>query len=185
MGRATETPSSERAMPDSMLDSLAESVGARLQAAGLLLACAESCTGGWVAQAVTAVAGSSEWFDRGFVTYSNAAKQEMLDVATETLDRFGAVSEETARSMAAGALARSRADIALAVTGVAGPTGGTPAKPVGMVCFAWVRRNGATASDTRRFAGNREQVRHASVVAALEGILDRLGDRPSGKADRA
>jgi len=168
-------------MPDPTLHALAEKAGARLKSAGLLLACAESCTGGWVAQAVTAVAGSSEWFDRGFVTYSNAAKQEMLDVATETLDRFGAVSEETARSMAAGALVHSRAGMAIAITGVAGPTGGTPAKPVGMVCFAWARRNGATESRTLRLAGSREQVRRESVIAALEGLLERLDDRPFGK----
>lgn len=165
-------------MADPTLHTLAERVGARLKAAGLLLACAESCTGGWVAQAVTAVAGSSDWFDRGFVTYSNAAKQEMLDVATETLDRFGAVSEETARAMALGALARSRAGIALAITGVAGPTGGTPAKPVGMVCFAWARRSGATESKTLRFAGDREQVRRQSVIAALEGVLERVDEGP-------
>ncbi|MCG6874214.1 MAG: CinA family protein [Betaproteobacteria bacterium] len=166
-------------MPDPMLYSLAERVGMRLKADGLLLACAESCTGGWVAQAITAVAGSSDWFDRGFVTYSNAAKQEMLDVPIETLDRFGAVSEETARAMAMGALARSRAGITLAITGVAGPTGGTPAKPVGMVCCAWARRDGATESKTLRFAGDREQVRRQSVIAALEGVLERLDDMPS------
>jgi nicotinamide-nucleotide amidase len=160
---------------DPTLYDLAEKVGARLKAAGILLACAESCTGGWVAQAVTAVSGSSDWFDRGFVTYSNAAKQEMLDVASTTLDRFGAVSEETARAMALGAIAHSRAGIALAITGVAGPTGGTPAKPVGMVCFAWTLRNGATDSRTLRFAGDREQVRRQSVIAALEGVLERLG----------
>ena len=166
-------------MPDPTLYSLAERVGARLKAAGLLLACAESCTGGWIAQALTAVAGSSDWFDRGFVTYSNAAKQEMLDVAPETLERFGAVSEETARSMGKGALARSRAGIALAVTGIAGPTGGTPEKPVGMVCFAWARRNGATESKTLRFSGDREEVRRQSVIAALEGVLERLDERSS------
>lgn len=162
-------------MPDPDLHALAEKVGARLKSARLLLACAESCTGGWVAQAVTAVAGSSDWFDRGFVTYSNAAKQEMLGVESVTIDRFGAVSEETAREMASGALMHSRADVALAITGVAGPAGGTPAKPVGMVCFAWALRNGATESDTRRFAGDREQVRRESVVAALAGVLDRVG----------
>jgi len=169
-------------VPESTLYELAERVGARLKAQGLLLACAESCTGGWVAQAVTAVAGSSDWFDRGFVTYSNAAKLEMLGVAAETLERFGAVSEETAREMAAGALERSRADIALAITGVAGPTGGTSAKPVGMVCFAWAQRNGAAQSRTQRFAGDREQVRRQSVVAALEGVLARLDDLSSSGA---
>jgi len=163
-----------------MLQSLAEQVGARLKAAGLLLACAESCTGGWVAQAVTAVAGSSDWFDRGFVTYSNAAKHEMLGVATATIDRFGAVSEETARSMAEGALAHSHAGISLAITGVAGPTGGTPAKPVGMVCFAWTQRSGAAKSRTLYLAGDREQVRRQAVAVALEGILEMLDQKPSG-----
>jgi nicotinamide-nucleotide amidase len=159
---------------DPTLYELARKVGARLKAAGILLACAESCTGGWVAQTITAVAGSSDWFDRGFVTYSNAAKQEMLDVRSATLDRYGAVSEETARAMAQGALAHSRAGVALAITGVAGPTGGTPAKPVGMVCFAWALRDGACDSRTLHFAGDREQVRRQSVIAALEGVLDRL-----------
>ncbi|MGB8434853.1 MAG: CinA family protein [Burkholderiales bacterium] len=165
-------------MPDPMLQSLAEKVGARLKAAGLLLACAESCTGGWVAQAVTAVAGSSDWFDRGFVTYSNAAKHEMLGVATATIDRFGAVSEETARSMAEGALVHSHAGISLAITGVAGPTGGTPAKPVGMVCFAWARRDGAMQSRTLHLAGDREQVRRQSVAVALDGVVEMLDKNP-------
>lgn len=161
-------------MPDATLDALAAAVGARLKAAGLVLASAESCTGGWVAQAMTSVSGSSEWFDRGFVTYSNAAKQEMLDVRDETLARHGAVSEETAREMALGALACSRAGVSLAVTGVAGPTGGTAAKPVGMVCFAWARRGGAVQSEARRFAGDREQVRRESVIVALQGLIARL-----------
>ncbi len=163
-----------------MLQSLAEKVGERLKAAGLLLACAESCTGGWVAQAVTAVAGSSDWFDRGFVTYSNAAKHEMLGVATATIDRFGAVSEETARSMAEGALAHSHAGVSLAITGVAGPTGGTPAKPVGMVCFAWARQGGATQMRTLHLAGDREQVRRQSVAVALEGVVEMLDKNPPG-----
>ncbi len=154
-------------------NTLAIGVGAALKAAGTMLATAESCTGGWVAEVVTSVSGSSEWFDRGFVTYSNAAKQEMLGVTAATLDRFGAVSEETAREMAAGALARSRAGIALAVTGVAGPTGGTPAKPVGMVCFAWARGS-RVESETCRFSGDRESVRRQSVVHALEGVIARM-----------
>ena len=109
-----------------MLDWIANRVGEQLKSQRLVLATAESCTGGWVAQAVTSVAGSSDWFDRGFVTYSNAAKREMLGVRDETLARHGAVSEETAREMAAGALAASRAHVALAITGIAGPAGGTP-----------------------------------------------------------
>lgn len=170
-------------MSDATLDALAAAIGAHCQAEGLVLASAESCTGGWVAQVVTSVSGSSEWFDRGFVTYSNAAKQEMLGVRGATLDRYGAVSEETAREMASGALARSGAGVALAVTGVAGPTGGTPEKPVGMVCFAWAWRNGPIESRTLRFTGDREHVRRESVLAALEGVLGWLGEKPSG--DRA
>jgi nicotinamide-nucleotide amidase len=156
------------------LDALAQRVGARLKAQGLLLATAESCTGGWVAQVVTSVSGSSEWFDRGFVTYSNDAKREMIGVRLETLDRHGAVSEETAREMAAGALAASRAQIAVAITGVAGPTGGTQQKPVGMVCFAWAMRGGEVDSTTQHFAGDREAVRRASVIFALQGVVDRV-----------
>src|SRR5689334_15846625 len=119
------------------MKSLAEQVGARLLDRRLLLATAESCTGGWVSQELTAIAGSSAWFERGFVTYSNAAKEEMLGVRTETLARHGAVSEEVAAEMALGALAHSHASVAVSVTGIAGPSGGSATKPVGMVCFAW------------------------------------------------
>ena len=156
------------------LKMLAKRIGARLRKRKLKLATAESCTGGWIAQAVTSVSGSSAWFDRGFVTYSNAAKRELLGVRARTLSRFGAVSRETAREMAAGALARSRAQVSIAVTGVAGPTGGTRKKPVGMVCIAWSRRKGAMESVTRRFLGGRERVRRQSVIAALQGLLERL-----------
>ena len=159
---------------DDALGGLAVRVGAALKARGLVLASAESCTGGWVAQCVTAVAGSSEWFDRGFVTYSNASKEQLLGVRRSTLDAHGAVSEETAREMAAGALERSRAGVAVAVTGIAGPAGGTPAKPVGTVCFAWTSRGGRVRSAVRRFAGDRASVRRQSVIAALEGVLDSL-----------
>jgi len=157
------------------LDRLAAVLGERLKARGLVLATAESCTGGWAAQAVTSISGSSDWFDRGFVTYSNAAKREMLGVSTQTLDRHGAVSEETAREMAAGAIAASGAGVAVAVTGVAGPTGGTSAKPVGMVCFGWALRGGRVDTVTRHFVGDREAVRLQSVVFALNGILERIG----------
>ncbi len=156
------------------MDDLAKSVGERLKRERLLLATAESCTGGWAAQAMTAIGGSSEWFERGFVTYSNAAKQEMLGVSEKTIEKHGAVSEETAREMAQGAIARSKASVSLAVTGVAGPTGGSDAKPVGTVCFAWARKGGAVRSETRRFAGDREAVRRQSVVRALEGVLEVL-----------
>jgi nicotinamide-nucleotide amidase len=153
---------------------LAESLGRKLKEKKALLVTAESCTGGWAAQAVTAIAGSSEWFERGFVTYSNDAKEEMLGVRRETLDRHGAVSEETAREMALGALARSRGTLALAITGVAGPGGGTPAKPVGTVCFAWAARGDAARTETRRFAGDRKAVRRQSVEHALRGALEHL-----------
>ncbi len=156
------------------LEALAARVGERLKQQGRMLATAESCTGGWVAQAVTSVSGSSDWFDRGFVTYSNDAKRDMLGVSAETLAARGAVSEETAREMAAGALGRSRAWAALAITGVAGPTGGTPDKPVGMVCFAWALRGGAVESETRRFQGDREAVRRQSVQHSLQGLIERL-----------
>jgi nicotinamide-nucleotide amidase len=153
---------------------LAKRLGVRLKRRGLKLATAESCTGGWIAQAVTSVPGSSAWFDRGWVTYSNAAKRELLGVRVQTLSRFGAVSREAASEMAAGALARSRAQVSLAVTGVAGPTGGTRRKPVGTVCLAWSRKKRMPESITRRFAGGRESVRRKSAIAALQGLLERL-----------
>ncbi|MFZ5557708.1 MAG: CinA family protein [Pseudomonadota bacterium] len=162
-------------MDDGALGVLAAKVGEALRARGWLLATAESCTGGWIAQAATSVSGSSEWFERGFVTYSNAAKQEMLGVREATLARAGAVSEATVAEMAAGALARSRAQVAVAVSGVAGPTGGTPAKPVGMVCFAWAWPAG-TRSETRHIPGDREAVRRQSVAVALEGVLRIAGE---------
>jgi nicotinamide-nucleotide amidase len=155
------------------LNALSRKVGKRLKAARAVLATAESCTGGWVAQAVTAISGSSAWFDRAFVAYSNAAKQEMLGVRKKTLAGHGAVSEETAREMAKGALRKSRASVAVAVTGIAGPTGGSASKPVGMVCFSWATRKGQW-SETRRFKGGRESVRRRSVVRALEGVLETL-----------
>jgi nicotinamide-nucleotide amidase len=161
-------------MPSDTLTTLATLVGAKLKAKGLMLATAESCTGGWVAQAVTAIAGSSEWFERGFVTYSNAAKLDMLGVNSGTLAAQGAVSEETAHEMAAGALARSHAQVAVAITGIAGPTGGTPDKRVGMVCFAWAMKEGAVITETRHFKGNRESVRRQAVTAALQGVLQLL-----------
>jgi nicotinamide-nucleotide amidase len=156
------------------LERLAKRLGARLKKRKLLLATAESCTGGWIAQAVTSVPGSSDWFDRGFVTYSNEAKKDMLGVRASTLSRHGAVSEETALEMAAGALKRSAAHVAVAVTGVAGPGGGTRAKPVGMVCFAWALGRKPPQSATRRFSGGRESVRRQSVAEALRGLLERV-----------
>ncbi len=159
---------------DAELQQLSEQVGAALEQQKLMLATAESCTGGWIAQVVTAIGGSSSWFERGFVTYSNAAKQDCLGVRTETLQSHGAVAEATAREMVQGALAHSRADLALAVTGIAGPTGGSPGKPVGTVCFAWCRRGKEPVSDTRRFSGDREAVRRQAVLHALLGVLQLL-----------
>jgi nicotinamide-nucleotide amidase len=149
---------------------LARKVGAALRASGDRLVTAESCTGGWVAEAMTSVAGSSAWFERGFVTYSNESKREMLGVPLPTLRRHGAVSEATARAMAAGALRRSQGSFSLAITGVAGPGGGTRNKPVGTVCFAWARGR-KMRSETRRFAGGRSRVRRQSVLHALNEVL--------------
>ena len=155
------------------MDALAQKVGERLKAARAKLVTAESCTGGWAAQVVTSVAGSSAWFERGFVTYSNEAKRELLGVQEGTLRAHGAVSEETAREMAQGALNRGKGTVALAVTGVAGPGGGSPGKPVGTVCFAWASER-SVSSETRQFTGDRESVRRQSVVRALEGVLQHL-----------
>jgi len=155
---------------------LSERLGALLLARGQLLAVAESCTGGWVAKCLTDVPGSSQWFDRGFVTYSNEAKQDMLGVATATLQQHGAVSEPVAEAMAAGVLARSRAVLALAISGIAGPGGAMPGKPVGTVCFAWADRQGTSRIETRHFAGDREQVRRASVVHGISGLIDLCGN---------
>lgn len=156
---------------DSELQQLASAVGQSLRARKLLVATAESCTGGWVAQTITAIAGSSEWFERGFVTYSNAAKEELLGVRPETLREFGAVSEQTAREMVLGALERSRAQVALAITGIAGPAGGSPEKPVGTVCFAWCLSREPAVIATRCLAGDREAIRRQSVVVALSELL--------------
>ena len=159
---------------DSELIALSESLGAACRQRRLLLATAESCTGGWAAQVITHTAGSSEWFERGFVTYANEAKVEMLGVRPETLQEFGAVSQETAAEMAVGALKNSKAMFSLAITGIAGPTGGSPGKPVGTVCFAWCRVGEAAEAETVQFAGDREAVRRQAVVYALRGLLRRL-----------
>jgi nicotinamide-nucleotide amidase len=159
------------------LSVLSRKVGKALKNRGETLATAESCTGGWVAQAVTSVAGSSDWFERGYVTYSNASKCEALGVRQATLERYGAVSEQAAREMARGALKRSRAalrrgrgTIALSVTGIAGPGGGSPGKPVGTVCFAWAQGR-KISSETKHFTGGRTSVRRQSVIHALRGLL--------------
>ena len=143
-----------------------------LERRGWWLCCAESCTGGGIAAALTEVAGSSAWFDRGFVTYSNQAKRDMLGVSADTLRAFGAVSRETATEMALGALANSAADLSVAVTGIAGPGGGTPDKPVGTVWIAWATE-GSVEAVCEHFAGDRAAVRTATVDAALDGLLRR------------
>lgn len=162
-------------MPDSTEgEALALEIGRQLSAGGLRCATAESCTGGWLAQTLTAVPGSSDWFERGFVTYSNEAKQELLGVTEAMLQRHGAVSEPVARAMAEGALKHSRAQRSVAITGIAGPAGGTPEKPVGTVVFAWAGTGQDTRSETCRFAGDRAAVRWASVMHALRGLAARL-----------
>ena len=167
-------------LPDqAALEALAAEVGALLLANGQKLATAESCTGGWVAQCLTAIAGSSDWFERGFVTYSNDAKQEMLGVARETLDRHGAVSVATAQAMAQGALQRSRADWSVAITGIAGPGGGSPDKPVGMVCFGWAGPDGFITTQACNFAGSRTEVLAQSVAYVLRGVLQHAAILPA------
>jgi nicotinamide-nucleotide amidase len=163
---------------DNGLYQLAEQVGQALKRQGSMLTTAESCTGGWVSEAITMVPGSSDWFERGFVTYTYISKREMLGVSSDTLGQHGAVSEPTAREMVTGAIAHSHAQIAAAVSGTAGPGGGTPDKPVGTVCFAWGTKGGALESETRHFAGDREAVRKQSVEHALRGILRLLESNP-------
>ena len=166
-------------MTQQRLEALAATVGELVKGNGQRLATAESCTGGWVAQCLTAIAGSSDWFERGFVTYSNDAKSEMLGVPAATLLAHGAVSEATAAAMALGALRHSRADWALAITGVAGPSGGSPEKPVGTVCFGWAGPDGRVETQTLHFAGDRHAVRAQSVAHALGGVLQRAATLPA------
>jgi nicotinamide-nucleotide amidase len=149
---------------------LAARVGHALQSRGLLLATAESCTGGGVSQAVTEIAGSSEWFDCGFITYSNASKTALLNVPAALIAQFGAVSEEVAGAMAEGALAGSNAHVSLSTTGIAGPGGAVPGKPVGTVCFGWASKY-RTQTERLVFAGDRQSVRQQAVVHALQGLL--------------
>jgi len=152
---------------------LVETLAGALKARGLMLATAESCTGGLIAAACTELSGSSDWFERGFVTYSNAAKTELLEVPAALIEQHGAVSEPVARAMAAGALLHSRAQLSASVTGVAGPNGGSADKPVGTVWLAWATPAGVTA-ECCHFLGDRAEVRQATVVRALAGLLERL-----------
>lgn len=159
---------------DQSLNVLAVEAATALTERGWRLATAESCTGGWLAKTATDLPGSSRWFERGLVTYSNEAKQELLGVPAELLATYGAVSAETARAMAEGALRHSRAQISLAITGVAGPGGATPDKPVGLVWFAWAVTGKETRVRSERFEGDRDAVRRQAVASAWRGILARM-----------
>jgi nicotinamide-nucleotide amidase len=162
-------------MNESDITRLARKLGRACQRRGVMLAVAESCTGGGVAEACTRVSGSSAWFERGMVTYTNVAKREMLGVSQLTLEVHGAVSEQTAREMASGALANSHARVSVAVTGIAGPTGAVPGKPVGTVHIAWGVRGGDIQARKFLFKGDRASVRFQSVAVALQGLIDLLG----------
>ncbi len=154
---------------------VAKTVGEKLLAKGCFLSTAESCTGGLVAKLVTDVPGSSQWFERGFITYTNRAKREMLGVSAQTLSRYGAVSEATVREMAQGAVRNSQADSSIAISGIAGPTGGSEEKPVGTVCMAWLTADQLLLAETCHFAGDREQVRESAALHALQRFCDLLG----------
>ena len=161
------------AYSDQSLMSMAVRVGRQLGHSNRRLAAAESCTGGWISKTITDISGSSRWFTEGFVTYSNEAKHDRLGVPNSILREHGAVSEATARAMAAGALRRARTDVAVAVTGIAGPAGGVPGKPVGAVWLAWAHRQGrrvTVAAELRHFRGDRDAVRRKTVRAALLGL---------------
>ncbi len=157
-----------------LIHQLACRVGEQLIHRQMMLVTAESCTGGWIAKIITDIPGSSRWFERGFVTYTNIAKREMLGVREETLEIHGAVSEQTVLEMARGALAHSHAHLSVAVSGIAGPGGATPGKPVGTVWFAWARQGGEVESYLEHFPGDREAVRQGAVRVALEGLRDAI-----------
>jgi nicotinamide-nucleotide amidase len=159
------------ASDDATLHRLAEDVGAAMRANRQMLCTAESCTGGWIAKTITDIPGCSEWFDCGMAVYSYEAKQALLGVRPETLTHFGAVSRETVLEMVSGALVTSGASVAVAVTGIAGPTGGTPDKPVGTVWIGWKRRGGYPVAEVFHFGGDRESIRRQTVLKALEGLL--------------
>lgn len=161
-------------MFENELRHLAEEIGQLLMAKKQVVTLAESCTGGLLSALITEVPGSSAWFDSGLVVYSNQAKQDLLKVKASTLDQFGAVSEEVAAEMAIGVLNQGRADIAISITGIAGPDGGTSEKPVGTVCFAWARKHFSTKTEKHLFQGNREEVRQQSVQTALLALKELL-----------
>jgi len=153
------------------IDDIIATLGKTLLAKGWRLSTAESCTGGLVSASITALAGSSEWFERGYITYSNQAKSEDIDVSQNLIEEYGAVSDQVARAMALGAKQNSGSDIALSITGIAGPTGGSSEKPVGTVCFAWVLANDQMISETKHFEGNRQQVRQQACDFSLRKLL--------------
>ncbi len=171
--------------PDDSSLCLAAELGAQLARLGRRVATVESCTAGGVAWLLTAVAGSSQWFERGFVTYSNAAKMDMVGVARHILDAHGAVSVETAAAMAQGGLRAAAADYCIAVTGVAGPDGGSAQKPVGTVCFAWADRRGDSVAERAHFDGDRHAIRAMSAAYALQGLVDLVRNRDSASVASA
>lgn len=154
---------------------LSARVGDALKQRRLTLATAESCTGGWVSQVLTSIPGCSQWFERGYITYSNRSKEEMLGVPGALIEREGAVSEAVVRAMAEGVLERSPARVSVAISGIAGPEGGTPSKPVGTIWLAWATAGQPTRARSSHFAGDREMVRQQAVMAALQGVLDLVG----------
>jgi len=168
---------------DEQLAALSHEIGLIFSARKFLIATAESCTGGWAAEVITHTPGSSAWFERGFVTYANAAKTDMLGVLMHTIETYGAVSVETAAEMASGALLHSKATISLAITGIAGPSGGSAEKPVGTVCFGWCAKDPAGAiqvpsCERRLFDGNRESIRRQAVICGLSGLIERARNMP-------
>lgn len=165
-----------KTITDDDLQQLVAELASELQAKSLSIATAESCTGGWLAKCCTDLPGSSNWFDRGFIPYSNQAKKDCLSVTTKTLNHFGAVSEQTALEMAKGALKHSRANLSVAITGIAGPDGGTLSKPVGTVWFAWATSPQHAEAALHTFSGDREMIRKQAVVTAINGIIKNARD---------
>lgn len=160
------------------LQQLAKQTGKLLAQQGLMLVSAESCTGGWLGQTITTIPGSSKWYERGFITYSNISKQEMLGIDSDTLEQYGAVSEQTAKEMVAGAISRSHAQVGVSITGIAGPDGGTTAKPVGMICFGWALKDGLARNEIHHLNGDREMIRSQAVAIALQGVIALVQDIP-------
>ena len=159
-------------MNQEKLETISSELGELLKLKDLSFTCAESCTGGWVGHALTSIPGSSEWFGSSFVTYSYEAKSQILGVSSEDLDSFGAVSEEIVEQMVSGALDKSAANVGVAISGIAGPAGGTETKPVGTVCFAWKMNDQDVITSTEHFSGGRNEVRYSSVERALMGTIE-------------